>query len=148
MTQTQQLRRRSRWGMWIGAGATLGGMVVGALSVVLGLLDTEAGVADYVPVVAMIAGMLGAVGGGIAGTVCAVVTALLDRWTGGLTASGYAVVAAVVTATVALAFGVWLMQPGAVLQSGQLWGWLLVPIAVSSAVAAVAGWSLWRETFI
>ncbi len=133
--------------MWIGAGATLGGMVVGALVVVLGLLDTGAGVADYVPVVAMIAGTLGAVGGGIAGMVCALVTALLDRWTGGLTASGYAVVAATVTATVAVAFGVWLMQPGAVLQSDQLWGWLLVPIAVSSAVAAVAGWFLWRETF-
>jgi hypothetical protein len=96
----------------------------------------------------MIAGTLGAVGGGIAGMVCAVVTALLDRWTGGLTASGYAVVAATVTATVAVAFGTWLMQPGAVLQSDQLWGWLLVPIAVSSAVAAVAGWSLWRETFV
>jgi hypothetical protein len=133
--------------MWIGAGATLGGMVVGALAIVLCLLDTGAGAADYVPVVAMIAGTLGAVGGGIAGMVCAVVTALLDRWTGGLTASGYAVVAATVTGTVAVAFGVWLMQPGAVLQSDQLWGWLVVPIAVSSAVAGGAGWSLWRETF-
>jgi hypothetical protein len=134
--------------MWIGAGATLGGMVVGALAVVLCLLDTGAGAQNYVPVVAMIGGTLGAVGGGIAGMVCAVVTALLDRWTGGLTASGYAVVAAAVTATVAVAFGVWLMQPGAVLQSDQLWGWLLIPITVSSAVAAVAGWSLWRETVL
>jgi hypothetical protein len=87
--------------MWIAAGATLGGMVVGALAVVLCLLDTGAGAADYAPVAAMIAGTLGAVGGGIAGMVCAVVTALLDRWSGGLTASGYAVVAATVTATVA-----------------------------------------------
>ena len=76
MMQTQQLRRRSCWGMWIGAGATLGGMVVGAV-----------------------------------------------------------------------AFGVWLLQPGSGLQTDQLWGWLLIAIAVSSAVAAVAGWSLWRETF-
>jgi hypothetical protein len=134
--------------MWIAAGATLGGMVVGALAVVLCLLDTGAGAADYAPVVAIIAGTLGAVGGGIAGMVCAVVTALLDRWTGGLTASGYAVVAATVTATVALVFGLWLMQPGAVLQSDQLWGWVLFPMAVSSAVASVAGWRLWREPFL
>lgn len=133
--------------MWIGAGATLGGIVVGAVAFVLCLLDTGAGAADYAPVVAMIAGTLGAVGGGIAGTVCAVVTALLDRWTGGLAATGYAVVAATVTATVAVAFGMWLLQPGSGLQSDQLWGWLLIAIAVSSAVAAVAGWSLWRETF-
>src|SRR5687768_7327341 len=112
MTQTQQLRRRSCWGMWIGTGATLGGFVVGALACVLCLLDTGAGAADYTPVVALIAGTLGAVGGGIAGTVCAVVTAILNRWTGGLTATGYAIVAASITAAVAAAFGGWLLQPG------------------------------------
>ena len=133
--------------MWIGAGVTLGGTVVGALGVVLCLLDPGADAAGFVPLVAMIAGTLGAVGGGIAGTVCAVVTALLDRWTGGLTAAGYATVGAVVTAAVAAAFGVWLTQPGSVLQSDQLWGWLLMPMAVSSAVAATAGWCLWRNAF-
>ena len=146
MVQTQQLRRRSCWGLWIGAGATLGGTVVGALAVVLCLLDTAAGAADYIPVVAMIAGTMGAVCGGIAGTVSAVLTALLDRWTGGLTASGYAVVAATVTALVAMAVSVWLLQPGSGFQS-PLWGWLLTTSAVSSAVAAIAGWFLWRETF-
>lgn len=147
MMQTQQLRRRSCWGMWIGTGATLGGLVVGALAFVLCLLDTGAGAADYASVVAMIAGTLGAVGGGIAGTVCAVLIALLDRWTGGLTATGYAVVAASITATVAVAFGGWLLQPDSGLQSDQLRGWVLIAIPISSAVAAVAGWFLWRETF-
>lgn len=133
--------------MWIGTGATLGGFVVGALAVVLCLLDTEAGAADYTPVVAMIAGTLGAIGGGIAGTVCAGLTALLDRWAGGLTPIGYAIVAAGTTATVAVSFGGWLLQPGSGLQSDQLWGWVLIAIPVSSAVAAAAGWFLWHETF-
>jgi hypothetical protein len=106
-----------------------------------------AGAADYTPVVAMIAGTLGAVGGGIAGTVCAVLTALLNRWTGGLTATGYAIVAASITATVSVAFGGWMLQPGSGLQSDQLWGWVLIAVPVSSAVAAAAGWFLWRETF-
>jgi len=97
--------------------------------------------------VAMIAGTLGAIGGGIAGTVCAGLTALLDRWTGGLTAIGYAIVAASTTATVAVSFGGWLVQPGSGLQSDQLWSWVLIAIPVSSAVAAAAGWFLWHETF-
>jgi hypothetical protein len=106
-----------------------------------------AGAADVALVVAIIAGTLGAVGGGIAGTVCAVLTASLDRWTGGLSASGYAVVAAAVTATVAFAFYAWLFQPGSALQSDPLRSWALIATAVSSAVAAVTGWSVWRETF-
>jgi hypothetical protein len=124
----------------------LGGVVVGALAIVLCLVDTSAALADYAPGVAMIAGTLGAVGGGIAGTVCAILTALLDRWTGGLTAPGYAIVAASVTATVAVVFGGWLVQPGSP-QSDQLWDWVLIATPVSSAVAAATGWFLWRETF-
>jgi hypothetical protein len=133
--------------MWIGTGATLGGIVVGAVAFVLCLLDIGAGAADYAPVIALFAGTLGAVGGAIAGTVCAILTALLDRWTDGLPATGYAIVAAAVTATVALAFGMWLFQPGSGLDTDQLWDWALIATAVSSAVAGVAGLSLWRETF-
>jgi hypothetical protein len=130
--------------MWIGTGATLGGTVIAALAVVLCFLDPGAGAADYIPVVAVIAGTLGVLGGGIAGTTCALLTALLDRWTGGLTALGYAAVAAAVTAGVAGAFGSWLMQPGSEF-STQVWGWVVMPVAVSTAVAAVTGALLWHH---
>ena len=147
MMQIQQLRRQSCWGMWIAAGATLGATVVGGLALLLSILDVGAGVADYALLVAMVAGTLGGIGGCVAGTACAALTWLLDRLTGGLSAAGYAVVAATVTAAVAGAFGVWLTQPGSLFLSHQLWSWVLTPVAVSSLVAAAAGWRLWRHTY-
>jgi hypothetical protein len=133
--------------MWIGAGVTLGATVVGGLASLLCLLDGGAAAADFVPLVAIIAGTLGAVGGGFAGTVCAALTCLLDRLTGGLPAAGYAAVAATVTSAVAGAVAFWLTQPGSLLTSDQLWAWILMPVAVSSAVAAAAGGYLWRHAF-
>ena len=147
MMQTQQLRRRSCWGLWIGTGAMLGGTVVGGLAVVLCLVDTEAAAADYIAPAAMVAGTLGAIGGAFAGAASAVITWLLDQLTGGLTAAGYATVSATVTAGVAGAVGMWLIQPGSLIAGNPLSTWVLMPVVISAAVAAIAGGYLWRHAF-
>jgi hypothetical protein len=133
--------------MWIGAGAGLGATVVAGLASLAFFLDGGAGATDFVPLAAMVGGTLGAIGGAFAGTVCAALTCLLDRLTGGLTATGYASVAATVTAGVAGAFGLWLTHPGSLLSSDQLVMLVLLPVAVSSAVAAATGRYLWRHAY-
>ena len=122
----------------------LGATVVGGSAVLLCLMDPDPQAANWVVPAAMFAGTLGAIGGGLAGTVSAGLTWLLDRWTAGLPATGYAAVAAVVTAGVAGAFGRWLMQPGSLYMTNP--EWVYIPTAVSSAVAALAGTYIWRHS--
>jgi hypothetical protein len=143
---------------WLLVGAVSGGVVIGVLAPVL--LVADAMVADDLEVfretfglgytiaaAALIAGVWGAIGGTLAGMVCAVVTSVRERRPGA-SRSYYAWSATVVTAVLAGLIGASNFLDESTVSAWDVFVWVGAPVAVSGAAAHRLGGWVWRRTHV
>ena len=125
-------------------------MVIGGLAGFLFVVDEVIngyGAVDepIVPFAVLIGGVWGGVGGFASGCVCAVVTWFLRR-RGTCTELQYGRVGAVVTLGLALPLSVLVLAGGGAPTAWDVAAWVLIPVGVSTAAAAVVGRWIWRRT--